>query len=235
MRVGLIAKKLGMSTLLDSSGGMVPVTLLKVDSCQVINSKKVSNVHKVEVGAFDMRSGKVSKSRKGYFSKAKISPKKKVCEFRVSEDATLEAGQILDVNHFVKGQYIDVIGTSVGKGFAGVMKRHNFSGLRASHGVSVSHRSHGSTGQCQDPGKVFKGKKMAGHMGSKRVTKQNIKIVDIDVENNLIVVKGSVPGHKSSILVLKDAVKRALPAEAPYPCFVNKSQEVQGAEVQSES
>ncbi|MEQ9116112.1 MAG: 50S ribosomal protein L3 [Rickettsiales bacterium] len=235
MRVGLIAKKLGMSSFLDSDGQMTPVTLLKVDSCQVVGAKQHSNGFKLQVGAFNCNSNKIGKSKKGFFAKAKIAPKNKICEFPVSEDAVLEGGQVLDVRHYVKGQYIDVTGISVGKGFAGVMKRHNFSGLRASHGVSVSHRSHGSTGQCQDPGKVFKGKKMAGHMGSRQVTKQNIKIVDIDLENNLIAVKGSVPGHKGGVLMLKDAIKRAVPAEAPYPCFTeNQQQNVEVAE-QNES
>lgn len=225
MRTGLIAKKVGMSMFYQQSGEVIPVTLLHVDSCHVLGSKKSGNKIKLEVGAVDKLASRVSKPLKGFFAKKKVSPKQKIVEFVVSEDAVVDAGVELKANHFVEGQVIDVTGTSQGKGFAGVMKRHNFSGLRASHGVSISHRSHGSTGQCQDPGKVFKGKKMAGHMGAKRVTKQNIQIIKIDLDSNIIAVKGSVPGHKGGFLILKDAVKRAMPSEAPYPCFVEKKQE----------
>lgn len=217
MRVGLLAKKIGMSSFYSDSGRVVPVTLLQVSSCQVMVQKKIDGKCKLEVGAFDKKVSRVSKPLQGYFAKYKVSPKSKVVEFEVSEDAMLESGCELKVDHFVVGQYLDVTGVSIGKGFAGVMKRHNFSGLRASHGVSISHRAHGSTGQCQDPGKVFKGKKMAGHMGSKKVTKQNIQIMHIDIENNMLVVKGSVPGSKGSVLMVKDAIKRALPANVPYP------------------
>lgn len=227
MRTGVIAKKLGMSAIYSKSGEMVPVTLLSIDDCQVIGSKQINGKHKLEVGAFDKLPNRTSKPLKGYFAKNKISPKQKIIEFEVSNAAVLQSGVELRASHFVEGQFIDVTGTSIGKGFAGVMKRHNFSGMRASHGVSISHRAHGSTGQCQDPGKVFKGKKMAGHMGASRVTKQNIRVVLVDEENNIVAVKGSVPGHKGSFLILRDAVKRALPAHAPFPCFVKK----QGEEV----
>jgi large subunit ribosomal protein L3 len=223
MRTGLVAKKVGMSAIFNSSGDRVPVTLLKIEGCQVINSKIVNGKNKLEVGAFDKNVNRTSKPLKGYFAKHQIAPKQKIVEFNISEDAVINSGTELEVNHFVVGQYVDVVGTSIGKGFAGVMKRHNFGGLRASHGVSVSHRSHGSTGQRQDPGKVFKGKKMAGHMGVRRVTKQNLQVVLVDVEKKIIAVRGSVPGAKESFLVIQDAVKRALPTSAPFPCFIGKN------------
>ena len=154
---------------------------------------------------------------RGHFAKAKVEPKAKLAEFRVSEDGLIEVGAELAATHFVEGQYVDVIGTSIGKGFAGAMKRHNFGGLRASHGVSISHRSHGSTGQCQDPGRVFKGKKMAGHLGAARVTVQSLKVVSSDADKGLILIHGAVPGHKGAYVLVKDSVKRAAPEGLPFP------------------
>lgn len=219
MRTGLIARKEGMSRIFDSEGRHVPVTVLKVDSCQVV---AVRNVEKdgyvaVQLGAGTAKVNRTSKANRGHFAKAKVEPKKKLAEFRVSDANILEVGVELGANHFIAGQFVDVTGTSIGKGFAGVMKRHNFRGLRASHGVSVSHRSHGSTGQRQDPGKVFKGKKMAGHMGAERVTTQNLQIVGVDLEENLILVKGAVPGAASGWVLISDAVKKPLPKDAPFP------------------
>ena len=173
MRPGLVVKKVGMSSIQDDAGVLTPVSLLHVDSCNVIDTKKSGSKTKVSVGAFDKKITRVKKSEKGYFAKHKVSPKAKGVEFEIPADVEIPAAVELKASHFVVGQFVDVSGESIGKGFAGVMKRHNFAGLRASHGVSISHRSHGSTGQCQDPGKVFKGKKMAGHIGAKRVTKQN--------------------------------------------------------------
>jgi large subunit ribosomal protein L3 len=219
MRTGLITTKLGMTRLLTEKGEHVPVTVLQMDECQVVSlrSKEKDGYTAVQIGTGKAKANKVTKALRGHYAKAKVEPKKKLVEFRISEDAMLNVGDILSVEHFVAGQFVDVTGVSIGKGFAGVMKRHNFAGLRASHGVSVSHRSHGSTGQCQDPGKVWKGKKMAGHMGSKQVTKQNLKVMLTDVERGLILVKGAVPGHKGSTVLLSDAIKKAPSKEAPFP------------------
>lgn len=223
MRSGVIAKKLGMTSIFDEYGGQVPVTVLQIEKCQVTDRKTKSKdgYNAVQVGGFEVKPHKVSKPLKGFFAKNRVAPKKKLVEFRVSEDALLDIGVEIDVNHYVPDQFIDVTGITKGKGFAGVMKRWNFSGLRASHGVSISHRSHGSTGQCQDPGKVFKGKKMAGHMGAGRATQQNLRIVSVDKENNLLLVKGAIPGSKNSYILVKDALKVALPEDAPYPCYKN--------------
>ena len=224
MRTGVLAKKVGMSRYYTDLGRAIPVTLLQLDGCQVVSikTKETDGYNAVQVGAGKAKVKNVSKSLRGHFGKAKVEPKSKVVEFRVAANALLKPGQELTVNHFVAGQYIDVAGTSKGKGFAGVMKRHNFAGLEATHGVSISHRSHGSTGQRQDPGKVFKGKKMAGHMGDVRQTVQNIEIMDIDEENNLIVVCGGVPGRKGAYVELSDAMKRAVPAEAPFPAGIKE-------------
>ena len=219
-RVGVIAKKIGMSAVFADDGSRIPVTMLQLDNCHVVGKREESKdgYTALQVGSTDFKNvSKVSKPMQGYFKKNKVTPKKKIVEFRVPENAMLEVGSKIDVDHFVPGQFIDVSGTSIGKGFAGVMKRHNFGGLRASHGVSISHRSHGSTGQCQDPGRVFKGKKMAGQMGNAEVTIQNLKIVSVDKENGVILVKGAVPGSKSSYVIVNDAVKKALPGDAPYP------------------
>jgi large subunit ribosomal protein L3 len=227
MRTGVVAKKIGMSRYYTAAGVDVPVTLLHVDGCQVVSikTKAANGYDAVQVGSGDAKVKNVSKSMRGHFAKANVAPRAKVVEFRVDEKALLTPGQEISVNHYVAGQYIDVAGTTIGRGFAGVMKRHNFGGLEASHGVSVSHRAHGSTGQRQDPGKVFKGKKMAGHMGDVRVTAQNLEIVAIDEENSLLVVSGAVPGSKGSYVLVYDAIKRALPANAPFPAGIKSAKQ----------
>ena len=219
MRTGLIAQKVGMSRVFDDAGNHVPVTVLKADGCQVVTRKSVESdgYNAVQLGVGAAKAKRVGKAMRGHFAKAKVEPKRKLVEFRVAEDALLDVGAELSVDHFVIGQRVDVTGTSIGKGFAGAMKRHNFGGLRASHGVSVSHRSHGSTGQCQEPGKVFKGKKMAGHMGDTRVTVQNLRIVGTDADEGLVLVEGAVPGSAGGFVLIRDAVKRARPDAAPYP------------------
>ncbi len=210
MRSGVLAKKLGMTRLFLDDGQQVPVTVLHMDSVQVVAQKTVEKdgYYALQLGAGVAKAKNLTKAMRGHFSATKIEPKSKLVEFRVSEDQLIKVGQELTVEHYLEGQYVDVMGTSIGKGFAGAMKRHNFSGLRASHGVSISHRSHGSTGQCQDPGKVFKGKKMAGHMGSSRVTTQNLKIVRTDSDRGILMVKGSVPGSKGAWVAIRDAVKK---------------------------
>ena len=212
IRTGLIAKKLGNSSYFNESGSSTHVTILKVEDC-VVSDVKTTDKHgynAVQLASIELNRdiSKVNKPQRKNFSSLKIKPKKILKEFRVDENNILEIGTSLSVNHFKKDQYIDASSKSIGKGFAGVMKRHNFGGLRASHGVSISHRSHGSTGQNQDPGRVFKGKKMAGRMGSKRVTKQNLLIVNVDETNNLLVIKGSIPGKKNTIVYIKDSVKK---------------------------
>ena len=219
MRTGMIARKLGMSRVFTDDGRHVPVTVLKVEDNQVVGQRTADShgYTAVQVGATPAKVKHLTKSVRGHFAKAGVEPKRRLVEFRVSEDAMLPVGASLSAAHFVAGQMVDVAGTSKGKGFAGVMKRHNFGGMRASHGVSVSHRAHGSTGNSQDPGRVFKGKKMAGHMGDHRVTTQNLEIVDTDVENGLILVRGAVPGAKNSYVLIIDAVKATLPEGAPFP------------------
>ena len=211
MRTGLIGTKIGSSSYFSDDGSVVPVTLVKVDECIVsgLKTKEKDGYFAVQLASIDRKSKNpnINKPQKKLFSNLNTLPKKVVKEFRVIEENLLEIGSLINVDHFEKEQKIDVTGISIGKGFAGAMKRHNFGGLRASHGVSASHRSHGSTGNCQDPGRVFKGKKMAGHMGNVKVTKQNLKIVDIDVTNNLVVIKGSVPGKKNATVFIKDAIK----------------------------
>lgn len=219
MRCGLIAQKLGMSRIFDASGLHVPVTVLKVDNCQVVavrNNEK-DGYTAVQLGAGNAKTQNVKRPMRGHFAKAKVEPKRKLAEFRVSDDAVLEVGAALSAAHFVAGQYVDVIGTSKGKGFAGAMKRHNFGGLRASHGVSISHRSHGSTGNSQEPGKVWKGKKMAGHLGDERVTIQNLEVVSTDAEQGLIMIRGAIPGSKNSWVLISDAIKRQADVELPFP------------------
>ncbi len=225
MRTGLIARKEGMTRVFDENGKHVPVTVLKIDGCQVIavRDQEKDGYVAVQLGAGAAKVKRTSKANRGHFAKAKVEPKKKLAEFRVAPENVLEVGAELAANHFVPGQYVDVCGTSKGKGFAGAMKRHNFGGLRASHGVSISHRSHGSTGQCQEPGKVFKGKKMAGHMGDETVTTQNLKIAAIDLEENLILVQGAVPGAASGWVLISDAVKKARPEDAPLPAGLKMS------------
>jgi large subunit ribosomal protein L3 len=219
MRSGLLAEKMGMTRLFAADGSHVPVTVLRVDECQVVATRRLDKdgYTAVQLGIGAARSKRVTKPMRGHFAKAEVAPKQKLAEFRVDEDALLEPGATLSVEHFVVGQYVDVCGISIGKGFAGAMKRWGFRGLRASHGVSLSHRSHGSTGHSQDPGKVFKGKKMAGHMGARRATIQNLQVVGVDPERGLLLVKGAVPGSKGGWVRVRDAVKRAVPVDAPYP------------------
>src|ERR1700742_346236 len=227
MRTGLLAQKLGMTRIFAADGSHVPVTVLKVEDCQVVavRTDEKNGYNAVQLGVGKAKVKNVSKAQRGHFAKAKIEPKQKMCEFRVSKDNLLEVGAELSVAHFVDGQFVDVIGTTIGKGFAGSMKRWNFGGLRATHGVSVSHRSHGSTGNRQDPGRTFPGKKMAGHLGVERVTTQNLKIVQTDAEQGLIYVQGAGPGHEGSYVMVKDAVKRALPKEAPKPAALKAKAE----------
>lgn len=227
MRTGVIAQKLGMSHVYDDFGQHIPVSVLQLENLQVIARKESEKdgYDAVQLGCGIAKPKNVSKAMKGHFAKASVKPKRFVREFRVSKNALLDVGVEITAQHFVADQYVDVTGVSIGKGFAGAMKRHNFRGLEASHGVSISHRSHGSTGQCQDPGKVFKGKKMAGHLGDARVTVQNLEVVSTDVERNLIFIKGAVPGSKGSYVLVRDAVKRALPAEAPFPAAVRQKTE----------
>ncbi len=212
MRAGLITTKIGNSSLFNSDGKLMHVTLLKVDECIVskIKTNNKDGYNAVQLSSIETNKdiNKIKKPQRKDFTSLSIDPKKISKEFKVDENNLLEIGSKLSVDHFKKDQFIDASSISIGKGFAGVMKRHNFAGLRASHGVSISHRSHGSTGQNQDPGRVFKGKKMAGRMGGKKVTKQNLKILDIDNKNNILVVKGSVPGKKNSIIFIKDSVKK---------------------------
>lgn len=219
MRTGMIAEKLGMTRVFTEKGQHIPVTVLRVDAPQVVGvrTEEKNGYNAVQIGVGKIKPKNLKKPERGYFAKAKIEPKRKLAEFRVSADALLEVGTELSVSHFVPGQYVDVTGTSIGRGFAGAMKRHNFAGLRATHGVSVSHRSHGSTGQRQDPGKVFKGKKMAGHMGDKRVTQQSLEIVQVDTVNGLVLVRGSIPGAEGSYVFIKDSMKKTLPKDLPFP------------------
>ncbi len=222
MRTGLLAQKVGMTRLFTDDGAHVPVTVLQLDGCQVVaqRTKEKDGYSAVQLGAGVIKVKNVSKAMRGHFAKASVEPKRKVVEFRVSEDALVDVGAELSAAHFVAGQLVDVTGISLGKGFAGVMKRHNFHGLRATHGVSISHRSHGSTGQRQDPGKVFKGKKMAGHMGAEWVTIQNLEVAAIDAERGLIMLRGAVPGVKGSWIQVRDAVKRKAKLELPFPAAI---------------
>lgn len=219
MRTGVIAKKMGMTRLFQDDGRHVPVTVLALDNLQVVARRETDRdgYVAVQLGAGAAKAKNVAKPQRGHFAKAEVEPKAIVREFRVSEDALLDVGAEISADHFVAGQLVDVQGYTQGKGFAGAMKRWNFGGLRATHGVSVSHRSHGSTGNRQDPGKVFKNKKMAGHMGDRQRTQQNLEIVSTDAERGLIFVKGSVPGSKGGWLLVHDAVKVPLPKDAPYP------------------
>lgn len=219
MRSGLIAQKVGMTRIFAEDGRHIPVTVLKIDNCQVVGHRTMekNGYTAMQLGCGLAKVKNTTKAERGAFAKVNVEPKRKVVEFRVSEDNLVEVGSEFTADHFMDGQFVDVSGTSVGKGFAGAMKRHNFGGLRASHGVSISHRSHGSTGQCQDPGKVFKGKKMAGQMGNERVTTQNLKVVKTDVDRGLIMIEGSVPGSKGGWVMVRDAVKKSLPDGVPTP------------------
>ncbi|ODN67347.1 50S ribosomal protein L3 [Methylobrevis pamukkalensis] len=219
MRSGVIAQKVGMTRIYNDAGEHVPVTVLKLENCQVVAHRTVdkNGYTAIQLGAGLAKVKNTSKAMRGHFAVANVEPKRELAEFRVTPDNLIEVGAELTADHFVVGQFVDVTGTSIGKGFAGVMKRHNFGGGRATHGNSVSHRSHGSTGQRQDPGKVFKNKKMAGHMGDERVTTQNLKIVRTDIDRGLILVEGAVPGSKGGWILVRDAVKKKLPDAAPVP------------------
>ena len=221
-RTGLIAKKLGMSRLFNEDGSTVPVTLLHVDNVRVVAKRTTEKdgYEAVQIGIGAAKPKNVSKANKGHFAKSGVEAPMKVVEFRVGADASLEPGAVLSAAHFVKGQKVDVTGVTVGKGFAGAMKRWNFAGLEASHGVSISHRSHGSTGNRQDPGKTFKNKKMAGHLGVERVTTQNLEVAGVDAEKGLLLIKGAVPGSKGGYVMIRDAEKRARHADAPIPAAV---------------
>lgn len=221
-RTGLIAKKLGMTRLFNDDGSTVPVTVLHLDQVRVVATRTAEKdgYDAVQLGFGLAKPKNVSKPNKGHFAKAGVEAPTKVAEFRVGADALLDVGAKLSANHFVKGQIVDVTGTSKGKGFAGAMKRWNFAGLEATHGVSISHRSHGSTGNRQDPGKTFKNKKMAGHLGVERITTQNLEVAGFDLDKGLLLVKGAVPGAKGGYVLVRDAVKRARHADAPFPAAV---------------
>ena len=235
-RSGVIAKKLGMTRLFLEDGKQVPVTVLQLDNLQVVAQRTVETYGytAVQLGAGEAKAKRVSAAMRGHFAKANVAPKRKLAEFRVDPENLIDVGAEISAEHYNAGQFVDIAGTSIGKGFAGVMKRHNFGGLRASHGVSISHRSHGSTGQCQDPGKVFKGKKMAGHLGAVRVTTQNIQVVKTDADRGLILVKGSVPGAKGGWVTIKDAVKKPLPSDVPMPAGLKTAAAAPAEEVSVE-
>ena len=226
MRTGVIAKKLGMTRLFLEDGRQVPVTVLQLDNLQVVAQRTADQdgYTALQLGAGDAKPKNVTAPMRGHFAKANVAPKRKIVEFRVSEDNLVPVGEEIIAAHYFAGQFVDIAGTSIGKGFAGAMKRHNFGGLRASHGVSISHRSHGSTGQCQDPGKVFKGKKMAGHLGAVRVTTQNLQVVRTDADRGLIMVKGSVPGSKGGWVTIKDAVKKPVAESTIYPAALRSAE-----------
>ncbi len=231
MRSGLIAQKIGMTRVFAEDGAHVPVTVLKVEGCQVVavNPPGDKGWGKVQLGAGQAKPNRVTKALRGHFAKANVEPKKKLVEFRVTPDAMLHVGAELVPSHFLAGQRVDVIGTSIGKGFAGSMKRHNFAGLEASHGVSISHRSHGSTGNRQDPGRTFPGKKMAGHLGAERVTTQNLTVVSTDDDAGVILIRGAVPGSKGSWVLIQDAKKRALPEGVPMPAGLRGAAKAEAA------
>jgi large subunit ribosomal protein L3 len=219
MRSGLLAQKVGMTRIFTDAGEHVPVTVLKVDQCQVVahRTQESNGYTALQLGSGSRKVKNVTRAQRGHFAKAQVEPKAKLVEFRVSPENVIEVGAELTADHFLPGQFVDVTGTTIGKGFSGAMKRWNFGGLRATHGVSISHRSHGSTGNRQDPGKTFKGKKMAGHYGAERVTTQNLEVVRTDADRGLILVRGAVPGPKGGWVMLRDAVRRSRPKEAPNP------------------
>lgn len=225
MRSGIIAKKVGMTRLFMEDGKQIPVTVLQLDSLQVVaqRTSEKDGYTAVQLGAGTAKTKRTSQAMRGHFATANVAPKRKVAEFRVTEGNLIAVGAEISAEHYLEGQKVDVSGTSIGKGFQGAMKRHNFGGLRATHGVSISHRSHGSTGQCQDPGKVFKGKKMAGHMGAARVTTQNLEVVKTDLDRGLIMIKGAVPGSKGGWVTVKDAVKKKLPDGVPFPAALKSA------------
>jgi large subunit ribosomal protein L3 len=232
MRSGVIAQKIGMTRIFTDAGEHVPVTVLKLANVQVLAQRtdEKNGYTALQLGAGTRKPSRVSRAQRENFAIAKVEPKRKIVEFRVSPDNMIEVGAEITADHFVIGQHVDVTGTNQGKGFQGAMKRWNFGGLRASHGVSVVHRSHGSTGQRQDPGKVFKGKKMAGHMGDERVTTQNLEVVQTDKDKGLLLVRGAVPGSKGNWVLVRDAVKRTLPANAPKPGSFRKPTAAASAE-----
>ena len=219
LRSGVIAKKVGMTRLFMDDGKQIPVTVLQLDKLQVVAKRtaETDGYSAVQLGAGTAKAKRTSQAMRGHFAASKVEPKRKIAEFRVDPENLIDVGEEITANHYFEGQFVDVSGTSIGKGFAGGMKRHGFKGLRASHGVSISHRSHGSTGQCQDPGRVFKGKKMAGHMGAKKRTAQNLEVMGVDPDRGLLLIKGGVPGSKGGWVQIADSVKKALPTEAPYP------------------
>ena len=219
MRSGVLAQKVGMTRIFTETGEHVPVTVLKLDNLQVLSHRTLekNGYTALQLGAGTRKPSRLTKADRGNFAKAEVEPKRKVVEFRVSPDNLIEVGAEITADHFVPGQFVDVTGTNQGKGFQGAMKRWNFGGLRATHGVSVTHRAHGSTGQRQDPGKVFKGKKMAGHMGDEKVTTQNLVVAKIDVARGLVMVRGAVPGSKGGWVMVRDAVKKAAPKDLPKP------------------
>ena len=219
LRSGVIARKVGMTRIFQEDGKQVPVTVLQLDKLQVVAQRtpEKDGYSAVQLGAGSAKAKRTSRAMRGHFSAAQVEPKRKIAEFRVDPENLIDVGAEISADHYFEGQFVDVTGISIGKGFAGAMKRHNFGGLRASHGVSISHRSHGSTGQCQDPGRVFKGKKMAGHMGAARVTTQNLQVVKTDADRGLIMIKGAVPGSKGGWVTLKDAVKKPVPDNVVVP------------------
>lgn len=227
LRSGVIAKKMGMTRLFMEDGKQVPVTVLQLDKLQVValRTAETHGYSAVQLGAGTAKVKRTSQAMRGHFAAAKVEPKRKIAEFRVSPENLIAIGEEITANHYFEGQFVDVCGTSIGKGFAGAMKRHNFKGLEMTHGVSVSHRSHGSTGQCQNPGKVFKGKKMAGHYGAARITTQNLQVIKTDADRGLIMVKGAVPGSKGGWVTIKDAVKKPFPEHAILPAALKSDAE----------
>jgi large subunit ribosomal protein L3 len=236
MRTGLLARKLGMTRVFTEEGNHLPVTVLAIDNCQVVavRTPEKDGYSALQLGVGAAKVKNVSQAQRGHFAKAQVEPKKHLAEFRISDDAAIEVGAQITAAHFIPGQRVDVTGTSIGKGFAGAMKRYNFGGLRASHGVSISHRSHGSTGQRQSPGKTFKNKKMAGHLGAERVTVQSLVVVAADAERGLLMLKGAVPGSRGGIVLVKDAVKRKMPDGLPFPAAIRTTSQA-GAEDETAS
>jgi large subunit ribosomal protein L3 len=224
-RTGVVATKLGMTRIFGEGGQHIPVTVLKLDNCRVVGHRTEDRdgYSAIQIGYGIAKTKRVSKANRTVYGSRNVEPPQKVAEFRVPTDALVDVGLEISAEHFVAGQFVDLVGTSKGKGFAGAMKRHGFGGLRASHGVSISHRSHGSTGQCQDPGKVFKGKKMAGHMGDVRVTAQNLEVVATDPEHDVILVRGAVPGSKGGYVLVSDSIKRRLPEGVPFPAAIRST------------
>jgi len=234
MRSGIIAKKLGMTRLFMEDGRQVPVTVLQMENLQVVAQRTADRdgYSAVQLGAGEAKAKNTTQPMRGHFARASVAPKRRLVEFRVAPENMIGVGEEITANHYFEGQFVDVAGTSIGKGFAGSMKRHNFGGLRASHGTSISHRSHGSTGQCQDPGKVFKGKKMAGQMGAARVIVQNLQVVKTDAERGLLMIKGAVPGAKGGWVTVKDAVKKAIPENVVLPAALRSHAEEAAAEAE---